>query len=373
MDSRRQSSHQRAMKIIALLIAILISGCTAIAQTPKPKTKPVSLLPESEVFTTKQQSKTTGQPRTLKFSIQLSSPEDLKVKQGDQVQAGQLLADRTKERQKLELQQKQLQIGLDKIQTQKIIDPPIPSEIPGMLKLPNADYSVEIASIEKAKLKLQQIDAKLRQEEAIALIPPDILSAKLEEAKEAEKEAQRQLELQIKKSEAVRELNLARHYEDHEKVVTEKLEAEAKKMTAEITNIEAQIGQAINDNRFKVSQMSLDKQQTEAEVKVSFSQLEKAKRQRLENEYNHQITLIRRVEEANQSESIYAYRKQETNEKRRNQQFQLAEVQSKLTAIEQQLTNLSTVRSPYNGTVRRIKIEKQTNNQLEISIIIGVE
>lgn len=362
------------MKIIAALLAVLICGCNAIAQpNPEPKTKPVSLLPEAEVFTTKQQNKTTGQPRTLKFSIQLSSPEDLKVKQGDRVATGQLLADRTKERQKLELQQKQLKIGLDKIQTQKIIDPPIPSQIPGMLELPNADYSVESAGIEKAKLKLQQINAKLRQEEAIVSIPPDVLSAKLEEAKEAEKEAQRQLELQVKKSEAVKELNLARHYEDHEKVVTEKLKAEAKKATAEITNIEAQIGQAINENRFKISQMSLDKQQAEAEVKVSFSQLEKAKRQQLEKEYEHQITLIRRVEEANQSESIYAYRKQETNEKRRNQQFQLAEVQSKLTAIEQQLTNLSTVRSPYNGVVRRIKIEKQTNNQLEISIIMGVE
>lgn len=361
------------MKIIAALLAVLICGCSAIAQTSEPKAKPVALLPEESVFTTKQQSKTTGHPRTLKFSIQLSSPEDLKVKQGDRVQAGQLLADRTKERQKLELQQEQLQIGLNKIKTQKIIDPPTPSTIPGMLELPSADYSVEVANIEKTKLKLKQIDAKLRQEEAAVSIPPDVLSAKLEEAKEAEKEAQRQLELQIKKSEAVRELNLARHYEDHEKVVTEKLEAESKKATAEITNIEAEIGQAINDNRFKISQMSLDKQQAEAEVKVNFSQLEKAKRKRLEDEYNHRLTLIRRIEEANQSESIYAYRKQETDEKRRNQQFQLAEVQSKLTAIEQQLSNLSTVRSPYNGTVRRIKVEKQTNNQLEVSIIMGVE
>lgn len=361
------------MKISILLIALLISGCSAIAQ-PEPKTQRDALLEQQpETFTTKQQTKSVGQPRTLKFSIQLSSPEDLKVKQGDKVSAGQLLADRTKERQRLELQRQQLQISLSKIQSQRIIDPPIPTEIPGLLALPEADYSVELAKINQAKLKLQQLDEKLRKEEAIALIPPDILSAKLEEARDNEKESQRQLELQIKKAEAVRDLNLARHYEDHEKVITEKLEAEAKKATAEITNIEAQIAQAINDNRFKISQLSLDKQQAEAEVKVSYSELEKAKRKRKEDEYNHRITLIRRLEEANQAESIYAYRKQETDEKRRNQQFQLAEVQSKLTAIEQQLSNLSTVRSPYNGVVRRIKIEKQTNNQLEVSIIMGVE
>ncbi|MEG4121680.1 hypothetical protein QUA43_29940 [Microcoleus sp. N9_B4] len=361
-------------KFITILISVTLCSCNAIAQpSPEPETKPVSLLPESETFTTKQQTKSIGQPRTLKFSIQLSSPEDLKVKQGDKVQAGQLLADRTKERQKLELQREQLQISLNKIQSQKVINPPAPAEIPGLLALPEADYSVELAQIEKAKLKLQQIDAKLRQEQAAAIIPPDILQAKLEEAREAEKEAQRQLELQTKKAEAVRDLNLPSHYNDHEKAISENLEAEAKKATAGITNIEAQIGQAINENQFKISQLALDKQQAEAEVKVNFSELEKAKRKRMEDEYNHRLTLIRRVEEANQSESIYAYRKQETDEKRRNQQFQLAEVQSKLTAIEQQLTNLSTVRSPYNGTVRRIKVEKQTNNQLEVSIIMGVE
>ncbi len=50
-------------------------------------------------------------PRNIKISLTLSSPQDLKVKQGDEVVKGQVLSDRTSERSRLLARKKQLELS----------------------------------------------------------------------------------------------------------------------------------------------------------------------------------------------------------------------------------------------------------------------
>lgn len=47
-------------------------------------------------------SQTETTPRRLTITVSIADPEDLKVQQGDHLTPGQLIADRTRERQRLE-------------------------------------------------------------------------------------------------------------------------------------------------------------------------------------------------------------------------------------------------------------------------------
>ena len=49
----------------------------------------------------------TTTPRRLNITVNISEPEDLKVEQGEQVEKGEIIADRERERTRLTAQQKQ--------------------------------------------------------------------------------------------------------------------------------------------------------------------------------------------------------------------------------------------------------------------------
>ncbi len=58
--------------------------------------------------------------RRLTINVSISDPEDLKVKEGDQVKPGQLLADRGRERRRLEAQTKQLNLAMHRLEQSNI-------------------------------------------------------------------------------------------------------------------------------------------------------------------------------------------------------------------------------------------------------------
>ena len=60
-------------------------------------------------------------PRLLKFNLSLSSPKDLKVRQGDTVAVGEVLADRLEERSRLTREHQSLELAYQQIQERKII------------------------------------------------------------------------------------------------------------------------------------------------------------------------------------------------------------------------------------------------------------
>ncbi len=103
-----------------------------------------------------------GLPRTIKIHLTLTSPQDLKVKPGDEVTPGSVLSDRTTERQRLLAQKKQLQLSLNKLEVP--IPELIPPEaIPALGKLPPVSYQQEEANIatrfaqsQKSKVKSQK-------------------------------------------------------------------------------------------------------------------------------------------------------------------------------------------------------------------------
>ena len=111
-------------------------------------------------FTPPATAQATGsaRPRILKFTLTLASPEDLEVKEGDRIEAGKTIADRKKERERLQQQRELLQISLDRIKARTLPAPPVPLPVPEVLPLPDVSYRVEEAALQKVarEIDLQQ-------------------------------------------------------------------------------------------------------------------------------------------------------------------------------------------------------------------------
>ncbi len=102
-------------------------------------------------------------PREIKIRLTLTTPADLRVKQGSQIVAGQILSDRITERQRLQTQRQQLELSLKKLQI-PFPELTLPSPPPTLNKLPPVSYRQEIAHITLKTGELQQIDTKITQQ-----------------------------------------------------------------------------------------------------------------------------------------------------------------------------------------------------------------
>ncbi len=151
-----------------LIIAVtltLITACTGITKKPIPVPIP-SAAPIPKADNQIVEKKLNDIPRSLKISMTLSNPDDLKVKSGQLVKAGEILSDRVGEKQSLLEKRKLLEISLQEVS--RVISPPTkPLELPEMPQLPKADFTKEQVTIEKSKLSLDEKAQIVAQQEEL--------------------------------------------------------------------------------------------------------------------------------------------------------------------------------------------------------------
>ncbi|MBE9070139.1 hypothetical protein IQ260_26205, partial [Leptolyngbya cf. ectocarpi LEGE 11479] len=142
-------------------------------------------------------------PRRLTINVSVTDPDDLKVTEGDRIIVGQLIADRTRDRNRLEAQARQLDLTLQRLE-QSTITPPLPPATPPPIATPT--YLEQNAAIDRAKADVDQaealINAKHQELDYLAQLPNlDPLVMEHEQAKLAE--------LQRNHTAAVRDYQLA--------------------------------------------------------------------------------------------------------------------------------------------------------------------
>lgn len=87
---------------IATLTAVALALPNLKAQSPQTTPQP----------TLTQPTPAQTSPRRLTIKVSVAEPSDLKVKEGDRIKTGQLIADRSRERSRITSQKQQLTISL---------------------------------------------------------------------------------------------------------------------------------------------------------------------------------------------------------------------------------------------------------------------
>jgi hypothetical protein len=140
--------EKRKKIIISWLFAIILTGCQNNSPSEPPAAIVVPTEPVEPVETQQPIKKPPSSvPRQLKISVDISAPEDLKVKVGDRLVKGQILSDRPSERQSLEAKKKQLVLAIAQARLLLQISP---------LSQPN--FEIEEIGLAEAKAKLENLD-----------------------------------------------------------------------------------------------------------------------------------------------------------------------------------------------------------------------
>ena len=333
----------------------------AIAQIPSP-------IPN----TTPANPANSGSGRLVKINISVTSPEDLKVREGDTVSAGQVLADRDKERARLTAQREQIQLSLQKIEQTELLSPPKPLPVPEVAELPPISYKEEEAAISAAQLALEQ--ATRNYELAMGTTPFITQQAMVEMEASKVEAAQREVDLQQRKLDAIATLKeLPPEVSAHETEQLKRKTSEHEQRRAESNYAAAELKNAQEERTAQLKALADEVNKAQANVRLAQSQLDTARTKRGYDEYQHSITKARRAEETNQFNQSQVRQQQEYSQQLRDREFQLAQLKGKLGEIDQQLGELSTIKSPYAGTIRRIKNVSQTNQdlQFEVTLVVG--
>lgn len=235
---------------------------------------------------------TTTSPRRLNVTVKVAEPDDLKVGEGREVKRGDVIADRERERTRLTAQQKQLQLSLDRLASVSITPPATPSPVPTVMALPPVSYLEHEAAVEKTKA-------------AIALLESQVNSKK-------------------------EELDYLSQIPNLDPIILEHEQAN-------LAELKQQHTAAIRD------------------YQLAMGKLQSAKDSRKYQEYQASVTEAQRIEQMNQARSNYQQQLSEYEQRLADREFQVSQLQAKLNEVSNAIASLATVKSPYSGTVRRVK------------------
>lgn len=347
----------------AIAAPVIIAGNSPKAPTVNSVQQPLTAIPT-----------TAPTSERIKIKISVSALEDLKVRQGDQISKGQILADRTRERERLIEARRQIQATIKQTESSVIPKPPAPKKVPAVGALPPPLYIEEEANIAAAELRLRQAERELNYWRSTLNSEPMGEAAAVEKARIARDEAAKKVFDQDTKLVLVKELkNLPSSVVEHEEKQLESLKAELDQAESELRVQAGKLGDSSNAKKDRLQQLEIAWEQAKANVILAKSKYAKAQKDRQDLEYKDSLDRIRRVEEENQSNQYYARQLQDYEQSLQYRSFQVAQLRDKLQAIDNQLAQLSNVRSPINGVIRRIKNLGQNDNiiSLELTIISG--
>ena len=265
------------MKLSTLTIISLSCAGTLIAIATMPVSFPERVTAQQQQEQPLESPPVTTARKRHTITVTVSSPEDIKVAEGDRIVEGAVIADRTKERAKLVQQRNQLELVINKA----IQVAPLPSAPP------EPSYAAQLAAVEEARemvaywKQLPKPEYRFKQDNLIISLDTEMV--------------EKRQSLAQKRIEAQQELNSA------------------------------------------------------------IANLQDAKSRYQRELYNYNLNLSK------------------AQASQRQREMDVLRLREKLDNLNQQISELSVIRSPYAGRVRRVKIVNQNNLTITAEVTLLVK
>ena len=303
--------EKRAWAFVGMVV-IGLSSCTRLPKTTAPE--PITPTPAATLELAPPKREENSLPRKIDIELTLTNPQDLKVKPGTEITAGQILSDRADERRRLLARKQQLELSLKKLNL-PLSQPTPPAPISEIKQLPPISYAQEEANI---KLKQQELE---KANQALAVQQEKI--AQLQAMKdEPGKDEQLQLILQHQQT--------------------------------------------------KLEQLATALERAQIQLEIAQAHLTAAQEQRAYQEYQQQLEISRRAQLVAQQQLAWQQQEAETQRQLQLREYQKAQIQAQIQEINDAIIQLSQVRAPYPGTIKKIKWTGQSNHTLTVELTLAV-
>jgi hypothetical protein len=313
----------------------------------------------------------TQQSKRLKIEIDVTSPGDILVKEGQTVTANQLIADRQSERSTLSAQLQETNLAIERLKAAPKVSPVPPAAVKALNSLPpKISYGEEQAQIAAATAKVRDLERKyvLAQTQTRATLPE---TEQVRASKIAIKQAQEKIRRHQQKIDALKTLEeIDEAVKDHEQVKLRELnrsliEAQTKlEQDIAIENVaKAARVSRLADVQFEVTGAQRD-------LELAKSRLATAAEKRRQVEYDYQTKQVERGEQIQRWE-LERVKMLETNRLQvHDREYQIAQLVLKQRQIQKQLETIGVVRTPHQGTIRRVKLVAQHGNLLRYEVAL---
>jgi multidrug efflux pump subunit AcrA (membrane-fusion protein) len=294
-------------------------------------------------------------PSNIKIELTLSNPQDLKVKPGDEVTAGQVLSDRTQSRNRLQAKKKQLQLSLEKLNL-PLTPIPFPKPIPEISQLPPVSYAQEEAAIKLQQQKLTEA------ERAIALQQKKIDSLTQLQASPSH----------WSKGGGEMASPVSRSSGDAEGRGIGGTEGDRTASPSYWLSGGGNLQLILSHEQANLKNLETAKKEAQIQLEVAQSQLTTAKENRAYAEYQRQLELSRRAIAIEQQHQAIASQESERERLLAEREYSKAQIETQIQALDSQIDQLSTVTAPYEGTIKKIKWTGQSDHNLTVELTLDV-
>jgi len=367
----------------ANLVGVVILGCLVITRFPEIQNALATVITHSnttppatndiKVIRNTSGTNAIGTPRSLSLNLSLVSPEDLKVKTGMQVQRGQIISDRAEERRTLNNQRQTLQLSLKQIESRDVLSPKTPLLVPAVKDLPPISYAAEEGAISNALLRIKQAERAFQLAQTSVNSEPLAESASVSKAAVAVQNQQRLVDNQLRKIDAIALLkDLPPEVTPHEQEKLKQIQAELEQTKAEYKQSQAILSAKKLTQTEKLQSLAEALEKARGEHELAIAHLKSAKDRRAYQEYEASITEARRLEERNQTQQSYSRQLLEMEQHQRDRDFQIAQLKTKIAEVDEKLSQITAVTSPYNGKVRKIVWKGQSDRKLNVELTLDV-
>ena len=304
--------------------------------------------------------------KSLKININISHSEDLKIKEGDFLEAGQVIMESARERTILTKEIDRINLLIKQIENQQIIPEKLHIS-QDIASLPPHNLSPEEVAVDNAHLQLEiakgqyqaEVNKELYLEEIAAVEKAEAKVQHLQDAVQSQQKMIDKLSLNIDRY-------VFSEVEDiiiHESQILENKIAKLKQAQIDLNWHKAKLTNAQQARKDRLISLVAQIEKGYGNLAWARAQLEKAKADREYLEYQHNLARLRRIEEAKKIRQSY------TQEQQRNKYLKLTQLREQLARLEVQLASLSVVKSPYSGKIKSIKENKLQNNTFNVEII----
>jgi hypothetical protein len=326
------------------------------------------VIEQSETF--KGSSEGTTKSRSLRISITVDSPEFLKVKEGEEIKEGDVLADNSNERDRYDKQRKALKLQIDNLLQKEMPKPFDPKNTPPINTLPKGDFLEEESKISQAQLRLQQAQSLLNSRSQTLKQENPQRRAETEKAESEVRNAREKVREQEELIKSMQDLKLQTSILRHEEVKLTQLKSEAEQAES---NYQKELAITQNSNITQnqdIQNLQIAAQLAQSDLQIASSQLSKAQSDRKLLEYEASIKNAQRIEEENRSKQLHSQQISQYAQNLRDRDYQISQLKLNLTSIEDKIATLPIVRSPKNGYIRRIK--PWTGNNGKYSTVVTI-
>ena len=310
--------------------------------------------------------------RPLRVLVTVDSPTFLQVKEGQEIREGDTITDNKLERERLEREKKSIGLHIENLKSKSIHKPFDPKASIPSKPLPPAIFSEELAAISMAQMRLTQAQSVLEARTKHLLSENPEKRSEVEKAKTALQNAEQKVHEQEELIKSMKDMKLQDQILQHEEVKLKQLANDQEQLSSEVERAEAKLDASVTEQEQQLQQLQLAVRIAQSELEVAKSRLTASMSRRKIVEYEASIEATKRSQSENQTHLEYSRQQQQYEQAVRERDYQVAQMQISLLAIDDKLSQIPVVRSPRNGYIRRIKPWTGNNGKYSTTVVISL-